>query len=590
MDISFNIPTSVKSELDSIQHKQRVPFTLVTFLLILFHFVFLIVHFEPAISTPDANGYFAQAKLIAKEGKTYLEPESILQYIGPHWLHRSEDHYFTTFPPGFPAILAVIYKIFWPKAALLVNPLLASLSLLGLFLLCRLWIGKGWALLAAALMAVNPFANEHALFGDSHTAVIFFLIWALFFLIQWVKTDSIWWAFGTGLFVGIIPTIRYPEVLFCLAFGIFALIHFQKKKISWRSLMVGAIGAAIPIGALCIRNQVAFGAFWRTGYALSNEPAHFGWNYFTSYFLSYLQMLLSEGCGLIFILGVVGIVVLCARKSTRKQGILFTMLIVPITLLYMSYYWKPDPQSMRFLLPTFYIYSIAAVWLLHLITINHYRLAWAVSIVLLLITVVWGLPSSLRSMQHLKSHNAVLAQVTSVLENHVKSGSILIANEGINQHLDFIGYWRLIDPSVLKFWRPRPPQIYAPNQDVPTRKVLRNIEACIKYGNLRGMELFNAFSLDVWQWTGNRRKVHLVANDEQIYRFKSQLSQYDKLVTIDKIEIPDERLDYINMPNGFRPPIEELIPPQGPMGPNQIFDFLLNGKPLFLVEWTRTFL
>ncbi|MCK4256434.1 hypothetical protein KAX35_06075, partial [candidate division WOR-3 bacterium] len=169
------------------QYRRKIPFTLLALLLILVHFVFLLIFFEPAISTPDAQGYFAQARLIARQGKTYLEPESILQYIGPHWLYKGDNHYFTTFPPGFPAILAVVYKIFGPKAALLVNPLMFSLSLLGLFLLCRLWVGKGWALLAVALMAVNHFANEHALFGDSHTAIIFFLIWALFFLALWAK-------------------------------------------------------------------------------------------------------------------------------------------------------------------------------------------------------------------------------------------------------------------------------------------------------------------------------------------------------------------------------------------------------------------
>ncbi|OYD15134.1 hypothetical protein CH333_06470 [candidate division WOR-3 bacterium JGI_Cruoil_03_44_89] len=310
-----NAETTIES---GTQHRRKIPFTPLAILFIIIHFVFLLFYFEPAISTPDAQGYFTQAKLIARGVKTYLEPESILQYIGPHWLHRSDNLYFTTFSPGFPTILAVVYKIFGPKAALLVSPLMSSLSLLGLFLLCRLWIGKGWALLALLLMAVNPFANQHALFGDSHTAVVFFLIWALFFLAQWVKSNSPRWAFGTGLFVGIIPTIRYPEVLFCFALGIFVLFHLKGNKISWRSLVAGAIGAAIPIGALCIRNQMAFGAFWRTGYGLSNEPTHFGGNYLTSYSLSYLKMLISEGCGLMFILGIIGIAVLCARRNTER--------------------------------------------------------------------------------------------------------------------------------------------------------------------------------------------------------------------------------------------------------------------------------
>ncbi|MCK4234950.1 glycosyltransferase family 39 protein, partial [candidate division WOR-3 bacterium] len=483
-------------------------------------------------------------------------------------------------------------RIFGPKATLLVNLLMSSLSLLGFFLLCRLWIGKGWAFFATILMVFNPFANEHALFGDSHTAVVFFLIWAMFFLVKWSKTDSIWWACGTGLSLGIIPTIRYPEGMLTLAFGIFVLFHVKEKKISWRSLMVGIIGAAIPLGMLCIRNQTAFGAFWKTGYALSNEPAHFGWNYFTNYSLSYLLMILNEGCGLIFILGVVGIIVLCVRRTTWKQGILFLLLVIPITILYMSYCWKPDSQSMRFLLPTFYIYTIAGVWFLRIVTSKRYSLAWAVSIVLLLITILWGFPPSLHSLQYLKKQNAVLTQVTDEIEKHVKPGSILITNEGISQHLDFIGYWRLIDVSILKFSRSKPRRIFTPDHAIPKRKVLRNVEALTKYEDPTGKELFNSFSNDVWQWAGNGRKVYLVIDEEQISEFKSQLSQYDKLVTIEKIEVTEVKPDNFKLSCGIRPPKRGTGKPmttRGPMGPNQIFDFVLNGEPLFLVEWTRTF-
>lgn len=585
-----NAKTTIES---GTKHRRKIPFTPLAILLVIIHFVFLLFYFEPAISTPDAQGYFTQAKLIAREGKTYLEPESILQYIGPHWLHRSDNLYFTTFSPGFPTILAVVYKIFGPKASLLVSPLMSSLSLLGLFLLCRLWIGKGWALLALSLMAVNPFANQHALFGDSHTAVVFFLIWALFFLARWVKSNSVLWAFGTGLFVGIIPTIRYPEVLFFFAIAIFVLFHLKGNKIYWRSIVAGAIGAAIPIGALCIRNQMAFGAFWRTGYGLSNEPTHFGLNYLMGYSLSYLKMLLSEGCGLMFILGIIGIAVLCARKNTWKEGVLFILLVAPITLLYMSYFWKLDPQSMRFLLPTFYVYTIAGVWLMRMVIGNRWSLAWTASAVILLITFLWGLPQSFRPLQRLKEHNAVLSKVTGVIEKHVEPGNILIANEGINQNLDFIGYWRLVDASILKFAGHKPSRKFPPNQGISPQKAFRNIETRLKYADLTGKELFNAFSSDVWRWAAKRHKVYIIANEEQILMYKAQLSKYDELVTIEKIELPEVRPDNFDMSGGFRPPrgrTQELIEPRGPMGPNRIFDILLNGKPLFLVEWTHKFL
>ena len=149
-------------------------------LITLTHFLFLIYLFSPAISTPDAQGYFSQGKLIATKAQTYLEPENNLQYIGPHWHSSDNEKYFTTFPPGFPLLIAVIYKFFGAKATLWINPVLASFSIIIFFFLSKHWLSNSWALLATFLFSLNPFFNEHALFGDSHISVIFFLLTSFF--------------------------------------------------------------------------------------------------------------------------------------------------------------------------------------------------------------------------------------------------------------------------------------------------------------------------------------------------------------------------------------------------------------------------
>lgn len=567
--------------------KIKKPYLVLAILLLLIHFIFLMLHFAPAISTPDAQGYYCQAKLITREARTSFEPESPLQYMGPHWLAGEENRYYTTFPPGFPFIMAVVYKIFGYKATLLVNPLLASLALFGLFLLCRNWVGEGWALLAAALLAVNSFANEHALFGDSHTAVIFLVTWGLYFLARWIKTDSPWWAFSAGLSFGIIPTIRYPETLLVLAFGIYVLISFLEKQISWRSLVAGAIGVFIPIAALLIRNQLVFGGFWNTGYGLSSDPAHFGFHYFLRYSLIYLQQLLTEGIGLLFILGIVGIIVLIRRKNTRSEGILFSLLIVPITLLYMSYCWQPDSQSMRFLLPTFPVYIISNVWLLQLLSTKRRNLSIGIAVVLFLITVFMGLPRSLRAMQHLHYKNAILANITDIIEKKITPGSIIITYEGINQNLDFIGKWWLIDASLVFPQRPR----HFQDSNLPQKKLIRNIEAQKRYANLMEKSLFKIFRDDVWQWAREDHQVFLVLKQKQIDWFLSQLSVTDTLETIKHVEIPQSAPVHGSMAPGNRPPFDrrkQQQPFQRLMAPNQIFDLALDGEPLLLVGWKRT--
>jgi 4-amino-4-deoxy-L-arabinose transferase-like glycosyltransferase len=579
---------------------KRTLYLPLSLLLVAGHFTFLMLYFEPAISTPDAHSYFVQAKQLALTAKTYVALESVLQYVGPHWCETRPDRFYCTHPPGLPAILALFYRLFGPCAALMVNPLLSSLTLLGLYLLARLWISEGWALLAAGLMAVNPVANEHALFGFSHAAVAFFLVWGLFFLAQGLKAHSAWWALMAGFFFGFLPAIRYPEGVYLLAAGVFLVLSVFKHQASWRILAAFALGAALPLGALFIRNQAAYGAFWKTGYALTHEQSAFGLGYFLRNSPTYLRKMLGEGGAMTFGLGVMGLAFLCAHPNERSKSLLLTILIVPITVLYMSWYWTPDLQSMRFLLPTFYLYTIAAVWLLaFLVQDRPKRSAWACALTLLLLTLWWGLPQSHQRLISLKTRNRALANATGTIEREVEKGSLIIAPEGLCQHLDFLGSWRLISLPAL---RPQPFHEEAPSAGSSApRGPQREAALQRRFGRLSGEDLFAAVTDEVWTWAGTERKVYLVANEGQIAGFEMNLPLTDTLVTLERIELTVGETQSARMSGGLGPPGEaegESQGPPGPMGspsdrfqgrpgPNQIFDLVLNGEPLWLVQWRR---
>jgi len=563
--------------------------------LVVGHFLFLMLFFEPAISTPDANSYFSQAKLIARTGRTYIEPESPLQYVGAHWNHVGNNRYYCTHAPGLPLLMAPVYKVFGPGATVAMNPIFASLSLLGLFLLCRMWVGEGWGLLAAALMAFNPFLNEHAHFGDAHSAVCFFFIWGLLFAARWVEEHRIWEAFAAGVFFGIIPTIRYADVFYLPAIAMFAFLHVRRDRRLWGGLAAGVIGLAIPLSWLCVRNQLAFGAFWRTGYSAAfDTEGFFGWRYLLEYAVPHLRMLLSDGCGLVFGLGVLGIAMLCARRSTRKLGTLFAMLVAPVTIVYISYFWGPDRQSMRYLIPTFFIYTIAGVWVLRELAGIDRRSACAGSLAVLIVTVLWGLSPSVRSMRVLAEQNGALARVTRVVEKCVEPGNILVANDSINQHLDFVGAWRLVDAGMLPFFhagRPQRPQApgmqageggvgrppegaRAPEMPFAERRALvgalggpKNVRAIERYRGLRAEELFDAFSRDIRDWAGTERRVYLLIKEGQIGGFERRLPAGDELATIERIEPVKNR-------GG-----------KGRRGGGPMFDLDLDREPLVVVEW-----
>ena len=503
-------------------------------ILIAAHFLFLAFFFAPAISTPDANGYLAQARLIAREGRSDIAVESPAQYVGDHWMPVADGHYYGQYPPGLPAMLAVVFAPLGPYAALWVIPLMGTLSLVGLYLVVREWIDPAAAFLATLLMAVNPFANQHALGADSHTAVCSFLIWGLYGLIRWERSRSPAWAALVGICLGVIPTIRYAETLFLIPFGVYVLFSPPRDGRWWRAVLAGAATASIPLAALAVRNQGAFGAFWKTGYSVSGEQTGFELGYFIRHAIPYLIMLLVLGVALVFPVGVKGMVALCKRPETRRQGRLLVGLTLPITLLYMAYYWHADSHSMRFLLPTFALYTIAAVWFLRLMGETEPRRSRKWTRVVLIVTLLWGLPYSAFALNHLKRDNQALAAVTQSIDQHVEQRSILIAQSGLQQHLDFVGDWRLA-PEEAFDRRPRPERPVGPQRprEEEPRRVLEN---------LTPTERTLAFRRQIAEWAGANsekpRKVYWLTTQAQLKAIRGRLqATADVFSTITEVAI-----------------------------------------------------
>jgi len=70
----------------------------------------LLKNHEPALTHPDANGYWAQASLLATTGRTWFVPEADPQYVGMHWLVTDSGRYYSRYPPGLPVLIAAVYN------------------------------------------------------------------------------------------------------------------------------------------------------------------------------------------------------------------------------------------------------------------------------------------------------------------------------------------------------------------------------------------------------------------------------------------------------------------------------------------------
>ncbi len=557
-------------------------------LLLIGYSVFLSYYYEPAINHPDSNGYWAQGTLIAKTGHTTFKAESPVQYIGMHWLFTESGEFASRYPPGLPMAVAAVSYFFGPEKSVLINPILAVLTLLGVYLLTRSLSGPGWGCLAILGLAFNPVFNSHALSSISHMGVGFLLVWGVYLLVCWTKHGHILEAFGAGVLLGSIPTVRYPEALFCLGIIFFLLWHWRSRPRIWLHYLAAVGGALLPIIPLMIRNQLAFGAFWKTGYSLTNEQTGFGWDYFKQHWSQYIQNLSGDGFGVLLSIAVIGMILMIflrkkdkvdngipeEDKLLRPFGILSALLIVPLILLYMAYYWDGmggAAGSLRFLMPLFPLLSVLAAWTLYFLTHRLSRTAMISSIsVIFAIYALWGIPTSLRECRTSKYQHKILALATADLRKNVPADSVVVASQGLLQHLDFIRNWRLAETSP-RAGRGGFQNMNREGDDTPRPMQSGKLkEMKAKYEGLSGMALSSAISEDICSWSSDGN-IYYIGSENELQNISNNYFRNFKYEIVSKIELPEQPQDMSAGRRGFmgnrsRRQGGDMIPPQGGPG------------------------
>ena len=430
--------------------------------LLLLYAGLLAAYFSPAIIHPDANGYWAQASLLVKTGHTWFRPASNAQYIGMHWLLTPDGTFISRYPPGFPALIGAVYAVFGWQASVLVNPILATLTLLGIYLVGSKLASPAWGLLAAALTAANAAFTVHALTSISHTAVAFCLVWGIWCLLKWSQSHRLAWAGGAGVILGCIPSVRYPDCVVAVGVVAFMLCHWRKIPQLWKPLLAAGGGAFISLLPLLVRNQRLLGGFWRTGYALTNESTGFSWAYFTQHFLGYLQLLQSSGLGLI------GFAWMLCVPRRRAAGALLLGCALPMLVLYMAYYWAQGiggggpggggpggggpggAGAMRFYVPVVPLFILAGVYALAEATRAAPRAAKiAVPLIVLIAQLTLYGTGLADELDRDRERKVPLALATRGLESVAMDGDVVVANPAMLQHLDFVREWKLADPSLI---------------------------------------------------------------------------------------------------------------------------------------------
>ncbi|MDX1417761.1 MAG: hypothetical protein R3293_26405, partial [Candidatus Promineifilaceae bacterium] len=101
----------------------------------------------------DSLTYLFQAQLLA-QGRLWADAPPLPEFFEHEFLAVSDGRWFGQYPPGFPFLLAIGVRLGQPW---LINPILAGLTLVLLYLLGRALFGRSTGFIAAVLALTSPF-------------------------------------------------------------------------------------------------------------------------------------------------------------------------------------------------------------------------------------------------------------------------------------------------------------------------------------------------------------------------------------------------------------------------------------------------
>ncbi len=513
--------------------------------------LFLHLFFVPTFSGTDPNGYHAGARILAETGRLGRTPTDDYEFIGRMWVVNAEGVYHAKYPPFYPALCAALIRWGGIGADLWINPLLALLTLPGMFFLAR-GFGLGrWSLAAAALLALNPIFALFALQQVSHASGLFVAVWGMVAWRAAMQADGSGprgplMRLAAGLLVGCATGIRYTDALLALPLLAEAAWHLRRRNL--RPLAVTALGLALPWGILAVHHALAFGGPLTTGYALTGEQTGFGMAYFLDNLRLYLRAIVETGLGPLAVLVLPGIVAIGRRHA--RHAALVILWLFPLLFLYMAYYWAPGERHvgfLRFLLPVFVpaiLLAVAAVRTLAESLGRGSPGALLVAAGALIPQAAWGLTTSLDLAEPVRQQGLRQQATVAFVQAHVPPGSVVIAGQSLQNYLDYLGGWQLYPDEIFMPQRLRQMTSQA-DDDGPSGLQRRRSQWLKEHlADVPGREYRARIDALLRKHLDARRRIFLVAPANEFASLRLPLLRHYELgpETALAVSLPDPRL------------------------------------------------
>lgn len=405
-------------------------------------------YYVPAFAGADQNGYLLLARRFAETGDAGQYTSDPFEFVASNSIQVHPGVYFGQYPIGYPLLCVVAYWIGGPSAVFLVNPILATLTVLGLFLLARTILGDFAGITASILLATNPVFGSQAITANSHAAAICFATWSMFFLWQWSRHGGWGHAVLAGGLSAYAVSIRYTEGL--LALPVLAMIgcRLLRSEPAARSRVVReavamAAAALVGIAPLLAHQWIAFGSPFVSGYAFCGASSGFGWEWFKENWWTMLSRMESSGLVLVFPVGLVGLAALVPRNP--RAALVLGAWLVPGLLTYTAYFLGPKGEGMgyvRFFVSVFPPLIIGALALLQDAVVSP-RARTAMIGLFTLLASTTGLHHAVAQMEQCtQTFTASKAAVDAVQQTLPQDAAIFASGE-ILDTIEFYGDYRL---------------------------------------------------------------------------------------------------------------------------------------------------
>jgi len=173
------------------------------------------------------------------------------------------------YPPAFPVLVALIYKLTGDHSAYSVQLVLWFLDLiLSLLLIAGIAFtvfGQRAAIAAGFLVALSPLFAMYAAFPSPDAPTTWFVLAGNWLLILAAQRKSVRLAFASGVALGIACWLRVNPLYLCVGWAVALLLVKAAWSIRFKLAAAALAGTILLIAPIVIRNYLVFPDFTPTG-------------------------------------------------------------------------------------------------------------------------------------------------------------------------------------------------------------------------------------------------------------------------------------------------------------------------------------